>query len=73
MTYAQEQRIRLIDILLVSYGSVGRRPLMDFFGIAPACATKDLTTYKTMYPANMIYDVVSKSYVKAPGFKRAYQ
>lgn len=72
MTYAQVQRIRLIDILLGNYGSVGRKTLMDFFGIAPACATKDLTAYKKMYPANMTYDVISKSYIKTPGFKRAY-
>ena len=72
MNYAAEQRVRFIDVMLVVYGTVNRKVLMEFFGIAPACATKDLTTYKQLYPGNMTYDEVSKSYVKSPGFKRAY-
>ena len=72
MNYAAEQRVRFIDVMLVVYGSANRKSLMEYFGIAPACATKDLTTYKKLYPGNMTYDEVSKTYVKAPGFKRAY-
>ncbi len=72
MNYAAEQRVRLIDVMLVVYGMVNRKVLMEYFGIAAACATRDLTVYKTMYPGNMTYDEVSKSYIKSPNFKRAY-
>lgn len=72
MNYAAEQRARLIDVLLLTHGTVNRKVLMEYFGIAPACATRDLTAYKKLYPGNMTYDDVSKTYVKAPGFKRAY-
>lgn len=72
MNYAAEQRIRFIDVLLIAYGNVNRGVLTEYFGISKPCATRDLTTYKKLYPGNMTYDEVSKTYVRAPGFKRAY-
>jgi hypothetical protein len=72
MNYAAEQRIRFIDVMLVVYAIVNRTALMEYFGISPAAATRDLTAYKKLYPGNMTYDEVSKSYIKAPGFKRAF-
>ena len=72
MNWAAEQRVRFIDVMLVVYGQVNRKALMEYFGIATACATSDLSTYKKLHPENMVYDEHSRSYVKAPGFKRAY-
>ena len=73
MNYAAEQRVRLIDVMLIVYGTVNRRVLMEVFGIEQACASRDLATYKRLYPKNMTYDTMSKSYVKSPNFKRAYK
>lgn len=72
MNYAAEQRLRFIDVMLVVYGNVSRKALMEYFGVSPACATKDLTAYKKMYPGLMIYDEVSKAYIKSLEFKRVY-
>lgn len=72
MNYATEQRIRFIDVLLLTYGTVNRIVLTEYFGISKPCATRDLTAYKKLYPKNMVYDTASKSYIKAPKFKRAY-
>jgi len=73
MNYAAEQRIRFIDVMLVVYGKVNRKVLTEQYGIADACATNDLRTYKDLYPDNMVYDVSERAYFKAPGFKRAYE
>ena len=70
--YAQEQRLRLIDFLLASYGDVGRAELMDFFDVGPACATRDFRLYCEQAPENCILDRSTKRYLRSKQFKRAY-
>lgn len=72
MNYAVIQRLRLVDFLLGHYGSVSRAEIMDFFGIGPATATRDLAYYRDKHPANLVSNTVSKRYVKADTFERAY-
>jgi predicted DNA-binding transcriptional regulator YafY len=72
MNYAVEQRLRLIDFLLLHFSSVSRAELMDYFGTSEVTATRDLTLYRQQNPGNAILDQSSKRYVRAPNFKRAY-
>ena len=67
--YAVEQRIRMIDFLLSTYGVVDRPALMDFFGISSAQATRDLKMYKDLAPGNTLYNPSEQCYVKMPKFK----
>jgi len=68
MNYAVEQRLRLIDFLLYRYGSVGRDELIDFFGIGPATATRDLAAYSKKAPNNAVINPSSKRWVKLETF-----
>lgn len=72
MNYALEQRLRMIDFLLFSYGRVSRKIIMDFFGIGEATATRDFAVYKKMAAGNMVLDQSSKMYKKGAGFKREF-
>lgn len=72
MGYAQEQRVRFIDCMLLYYGSVGRRELCDYFGLGEATATRDLKAYRDAAPNNMIFNPGSKRWEKSGTFVRVY-
>ena len=72
MNYAIEQRLRLIDFLIDKYGQIKREFIIDFFGISPATATRDFKKYRELNPNNMVFDDVSKTYLRAPLFVKAY-
>lgn len=72
MTYAVEQRLRMIDFLLHFYGSVSRGELIDFFGIGEATASRDFALYSEKCPGNSLLNQQSKRWVKTNNFKRAY-
>ena len=72
MNYATEQRLRLIDFLLYHYGSVGRKELIDYFGIAQAQATRDFSRYNEQAPKNALLNQSSKRWVRSDTFKRLY-
>ena len=73
MKYAVEQRLRLLEFLVVHYNSVGRDHLVDFFGISAPQATRDFRAYKAMAPDNLLFDDAVKRYKKSHQFKRIYQ
>ena len=72
LTYAVEQRLRLVDFLLDSFGFVQRKHLMDYFGISKPCASLDFAKYEKMAPDNMHYDLRKKCWVAAEGFQRVF-
>ena len=72
MNYAQEQRLRFIDCMLVYYGFVDRKKLCDFFGVAEPTATRDFRLYSEIAPGNMVMDRSTKAWQKAKSFNRYY-
>ncbi|WP_329914524.1 hypothetical protein [Stenotrophomonas sp. SMYL86] len=73
LTYAVEQRLRLIDFLLARYGHVNRSALMDYFGISMPQASLDLRHYQEIAGSEqMRYDATTKAYVCDAGFKRCW-
>lgn len=72
LTYAVEQRLRLIDFLLYHYGSVSRGELMDYFGIGEATATRDFSAYNTIADGNALLNQNSKRWVRSEIFKRMW-
>jgi hypothetical protein len=71
-SYAVEQRLRMIDFLADSYGSVKRRYIQDYFGIGEACATRDFKKYNTIADGNLALNTKTKAYVKTESFERVY-
>ena len=72
MPYAVEQRLRMIDFLLVQYGHVNRSALIDYFGIGAATATRDFKSYKNIRADNIVYCDATKSYYRSNCFKRVW-
>jgi hypothetical protein len=64
------ERLRFIDFLLDHYGMVDRSALVDYFGIGPAQATRDLRQYAAMAPGNMVLNQSTKKYLRAETYAR---
>ena len=73
LTYAVEQRLRLVDFLLAQYGHVKRAALMDYFGIGEATATRDFGAYHEIAPGNMALNPSDKTYYRTTGFARVWR
>ena len=73
LTYAVEQRLRMVDFLLAQYGSVKRAALMDYFGIGEATATRDFGVYHEIAPGNMALNPADKTYYRTTAFVRAWK
>lgn len=69
MTYAIEQRLRMIDFLLEHYGHVGRPELVAFFGISLPCASTDIARYNLDSPGNAAYDFKSRRWTRTEAFQ----
>lgn len=72
LSYAVEQRVRMIDLLIDQYGSINRRVIMDCFGIGEATASRDIQIYLNMAEMNCVYDKSKKTYFKTACFERVY-
>lgn len=62
LSQIQSERLAYIDFRLYFLGEIGRRDLIDRFGIAPAGATLDLALYREIAPQNIEFDGSSKIY-----------
>jgi hypothetical protein len=72
MSYAVEQRLRLIDFLLIHYGTLNRDALMDYFGISRQQAAHDIRDYLQLAPKNMRYDTSMRTYRRSEAFQRVF-
>lgn len=72
ITYAVQQRLRLIDFLLAHYGSIGRAEVEGFFGVGSATVTRDFALYLRLAPGNALLNQQSKRWVRSDIFKRLY-
>ena len=60
--WAQRERLTFIEARLYWAGRANRADLIEQFGIQMAQASKDLTLYQTLAPANIVYDKRLKTY-----------
>ena len=72
MKYAMEQRLRMIDFLVDTYGYINRSVIMDYFDVGSATVTRDSTEYQNIRPDNLIYSVKEKRYYKSNNFERLF-
>lgn len=66
------RRFEFIEFQLLWAGRVGRKSLLDQFGISPQQATLDLTAYLDTVPENMKYDHRRRAYVPMANFKPVF-
>lgn len=72
MSYAVEQRLRMVDFLLAQYGHVKRAALMDYFGVGEATVTRDFSAYHDIAPGNMALNPSDKIYYRTNAFARVW-
>lgn len=72
ISYAVEQRLRLIDFLLAHYGTFNRSALVDYFGISVPQASADIQQYLQLAGPNAEYDKSAKTYRCTEDFVRYY-
>lgn len=72
LSQVQRERLAYIEFRLYFLGEVGRSDLMMRFGVAPAGATRDFALYKDLFPDNIGFDNVSKTYVIQESFAPAF-
>jgi hypothetical protein len=72
ISYAIEQRLRLIDFLLQHYGTLNRSAIMDYFGVSMPQAALDIREYLAIAPDNMFYDKSAKTYRRSDCFVRVW-
>lgn len=73
LNQAQRERLAYIEFRLYFFGEVRRADLMMRFGVAPAGATRDFALYKELFPDNIEFDTVSKTYVIRANFKPGFE
>lgn len=70
--YAQRQRFRFIESVLLWEGAVQRRRVSDQFGIAANHVTKDLKAYQEEHPDSIVFKPSVRAYVPGPQFMPSY-
>lgn len=69
----QMERLAHIEFKAYFFDGVGRKDLIDRFGIKDAAATRDLTKYQDLAPNNLLYDTKRKLYVPAASFSPIFK
>jgi predicted DNA-binding transcriptional regulator YafY len=67
--WGTEKRLEFIEFRLFWEGGVNRSDITEFFGVSVPQASKDLTQYRELAPANIQYDASEKRYLATPSFK----
>lgn len=63
------QRAVFIEFRALFLGEVSRGDIVNFFGVSPAAATRDLAYYMSELKGDITLDGTTKSYRPLPGFK----
>lgn len=72
LSYAVEQRMRLIDFMLKHFGYFKTAALRDHFGISEPQSLRDVRLYKKNNPHSVLYDRHERIYRAALNFKPFY-
>lgn len=73
LNQAQRERLAFIEFRLWFLGDVRRPDIIDRFNIAPAVATRDISTYRTIVPKNIDFDGKRKVYIPTPNFQPIFE
>lgn len=69
LRWGVEQRLEFIEFQLFWEGGINRSDITGFFGVSVPQASKDLSQYQELAPANVKYDRSLKRYFAADSFK----
>ena len=67
--FAQQQRLRFIESVVLWEGAIQRQRVRDVFDISANHVSKDFLLYKERFPGNLEYDQSAKEYRASERFK----
>lgn len=67
------QRVVFIEFRVLFLGEVSRSDIVDFFGVSPAAATRDLASYIREFGGQITLDGTTKTYRPLPGFQPRFE
>jgi hypothetical protein len=73
LSQSQRERIAYLELKAYFAGELRRADIEERFGVKPAAATRDLTAYRQLAPANLSYDVLARCYRPANTFKPVFE
>lgn len=73
LSQSQRERIAYLELKAYFAGELRRADIEERFGVKPAAATRDLTAYRQLAPANLSYDVLARCYRPAKTFKSVFE
>lgn len=73
LSQSQRERIAYLELKAYFAGELRRADIEERFGVKPAAATRDLTAYRQLAPANLSYDVLARCYRPAITFKPVFE
>jgi hypothetical protein len=62
LTWAQEQRMKMIECMLRAYGYINRAHIERMFRVSTPQASADISLFKTLYPGLLEYNTSTKQY-----------
>ncbi len=68
MRWARNSALNFIEFRAFWEGGVNRSDITERFGVSVPQASNDLTQYRELAPANLLYDSSAKRYVASPDF-----
>lgn len=69
LSFAQRQRLKFIETLLIWDDSVQRQDVCRVFDVTPNHLTRDIKRYRSNHPGALEYDVEARAYRKGRKFK----
>ncbi|MDT7834707.1 WYL domain-containing protein [Aquabacterium sp. OR-4] len=73
LSQSQRERVAYLELKAFFAGELRRADIEERFGVKPAAATRDLTAYRQLAPANLSYDVLARCYRPADAFKPVFE
>lgn len=70
---AQRERLAYLELRAYFAGELRRADIEERFGVKPAAATRDLTAYRVLAPANLSYDAPARCYRPTRQFKPLFE
>ena len=69
----KKERLAHIEFIAYFLGKVGRKDLVERFGISEPAATRDFREYNKLAPNNLIYDLAQRVYLANNNFSPAFK
>lgn len=73
VSQTQRERLAFLELRAFFMGELRRGDIESRFGVKPAAASRDLSSYKDIAPTNLDYDVAARCYRPSSSFKPVFE